>query len=156
MKLNNKTHLAITALILVVVAGAGGFFGGMKFQQSRRNTLFTQTGNGNGGMMRGTTGTRNGPASPRLGGFRPVAGEIIKSDDTSITVKLADGSSKIVLITEKTDIRKTNQGAKNDLTTGTQVAVFGSDNPDGSVTAQNVQINPERIGATVPIPAVKQ
>lgn len=149
-------HLVIIAVVVGVVAGAAGFFGGMKYQQSQRSAFFTQMGNVNGGMMRGTTGTRNGSASPRLGGFRPVAGEVIKSDDTSITVKLVDGSSKIVLITEKTDIRKTDQGDKSDLATGTQVAVFGSENADGSVTAQNVQINPARTGVTGTVPTPNQ
>ena len=132
MKQNNKTNLTVIALALVVVAGAGGFYAGMKYQQNKRGTFFTQTGNGQdrtGGIMRGGNGTRNGPASPSLGGFRPVTGEIIKSDDTSITVKLADGSSKIVLVTEKTD---------------------------GSVTAQNVQINPQRMGINAPTPTATQ
>lgn len=116
MKHNNPTtNLIIVAAVVGLVAGAAGFFGG---------------------MMRGTTGNRNG--------FRPVAGEIIKSDDTSITVKLNDGGSKIIMLSSSTRINMAAQGSKADLTTGTQVAIFGSENPDGSVTAQNVQINPMR------------
>ncbi len=152
MKQNNKTNLTVIALILVVAAGAGGFFAGMRYQQTKRSSAFLQPGNGQnrpGGMMRTGNGvTRNG--------FRPVAGEIIKSDDTSIIVKLADGSSKIVLVTEKTEIRKTDFGAKSDLATGVQVAVFGSENTDGSVTAQNVQINPQRMGINAPTPTATQ
>lgn len=139
------------AVVLTIMAGAGGFYGGMKYQQTKRPSAFFQLGNGQnlpGGTMRTGNGARNG--------FRPVAGEIIKSDANSITVKLTDGSSKIVLINDKTDIRKTDQGVKSDLTTGTQVAVFGSENADGSVTAQNVQINPTRIGTTGTEPIPKQ
>lgn len=66
----------------------------------------------------------------------------ISSDDKSITVKLQDGSSKIVLLTDTTSISKSTEGSKSDLKTGEKVAVFGTENSDGSVTAQNVQLNP--------------
>lgn len=150
MKQMNKTNLIAIALVLSGIAGGGGFFAGMKYQQNIRSSFFTQMGNG---QFRANTMMRNGGGT--RGSFRPVAGEIIKHDDTSVTVKLADGSSKIVLITEKTDIRKTDTGLKTDLTTGTQIAVFGSENTDGSVTAQNVQINPVRMGINSPTPAQK-
>jgi hypothetical protein len=39
-------------------------------------------------------------------------------------------------------ISKTQTTSKSDLTQGANVAVFGSPNSDGSVTAQNVQLNP--------------
>jgi len=60
----------------------------------------------------------------------------------TITVKLEDGSSKIILLSEKTSINKASEGSITDLTAGEKVAVFGTTNADGSVTAQNIQINP--------------
>jgi hypothetical protein len=58
-----------------------------------------------------------------------------------------DGSSKIVNISPSTTYSKTDTGSKSDLKTGIRVAAIGSPNSDGSVTAQNVQINPMfRIG----------
>lgn len=74
----------------------------------------------------------------------PTAGEIIGADEKSITVKLQDGSSKIVLLSEKTQINKAEKATKEDLKKGEKVAVFGTENPDGSVTAQNIQLNPQR------------
>lgn len=134
MKNNN---LVITILVAIIAAG-GGFFGGMKYQQSKQPTpgqFFTMRNGGQGGNM----GFRNGSAN---GGFRPVTGSIISTDDKSITVKLNDGSSKIVLIGDNTQINKADSATKTDLKTGDTVAVFGQTNSDGSVTAQNVQLNP--------------
>lgn len=76
-------------------------------------------------------------------GIRPVNGEIIDKDNKSITVKLPDGQTKIVLLSEKTVVRKTQEGKTDDLKKGETVAVFGNENSDGSVTAQNIQLNPQ-------------
>ena len=122
-------NILITVLVAVIAAG-GGFFGGMKYERQRSPALRgTQT------FGAGNRGNRNGFA-------RPVSGEIISSDDSSITVKLADGSSKIVLLSDKTTINKAESGIKEDLKTGVKVAVFGQENSDGSLTAQNIQLNP--------------
>lgn len=143
--MKNETKTPNPLLITVVVAaviGAISFFGGMKYQQSQAKTPFgfqnaggrTAMGNGNGTFMM----TRGGN-----GNNRPVAGEIISADDQSITVKMEDGSSKIVLINESTSINKAEAGTKAELTSGTKVAVFGTTNSDGSVTALSVQLNPQ-------------
>ena len=139
MKMTKQQIIGIIIVILLV--GAGSFYGGMRFQQMQRASQFrTQFGNfpglpnGNQGPS-GTQGRTNR-------NFRPVNGEIVSIDDTSITVKMADGSSKIVLITEASTINKTESGSMSDLAVGVKVNVFGTDNSDGSVTATNVQINP--------------
>ncbi len=105
----------------------------MKYQQSKQPS-FTRSGS-----QGGRTG--QGQPSGNRQGFQPVNGEIISSDDKSITVKLTDGSSKIVLVSEKTTINKASQATKVDLKTGEKVAVFGQQNTDGSVTAQRIQLN---------------
>lgn len=115
-------------LVLLLVVGVGSFFAGMKYQGNKQpSSLSSQQGFRNGGGR---------------GGARPVTGEIIGSDSTSVTVKLQDGSSKIVLISDRTTINKASSATKDDLQTGVRVAVFGQTNSDGSVTAQNIQINP--------------
>jgi hypothetical protein len=134
----NKSLIVIAILVAIIAAG-GGFFAGMKYQQSKSPARGAFFGNGQGarnGMGEGgQTGGRNI-------GFRPVNGEIISSDDKSITVKLDDGSSKIVMISDKTSINKASEGSKADLKTGEKVAVFGQTNSDGTVIADTVQINP--------------
>lgn len=123
--------------ILVVVALGGGFFGGMKFQETK-----AAGPNGAGHSQQGGFRGQNGQNRNAAGGFRPVVGEILNTDDKSITVKLEDGSSKIVLLPDNITVSKTDTTSKADLKTGVRVGVFGTNNSDGSVTAQNVQINP--------------
>ena len=147
-----KNNYVMTGILVLVFAGVG-FFGGMKYQQSKSTSLTSQFGNRQGMMRNGqfcnaTTGTTKTTGANR-GGFKPVAGEIISADDKSITVKLQDDSSKIVLINDKTQINKAQTVTKSELKVGEKVSVFGSENTDGSVTAQNVQLNPVK---TVPPP----
>jgi hypothetical protein len=122
---NNTTTLIVIAII---IAGAS-FFGGMKYQESKRPAFNRQTTNND--MRRGQNGNN-----------RPVNGEILNSDDKSITVKLIDGSSKIVLLTSTTSLNKAAEATKSDLKPGERISVFGVTNADGSVTAQNIQLNP--------------
>ncbi len=124
----------LVVAILVVIVGGGAFFAGMKYQQSKQPAFLRQ--------MAGVQGQRTGTGGNRTG-FRPVNGEIISSDDKSITVKLQDGSSKIVLLSDNTQINKAAEATKEDLKAGEKVAVFGQENSDGTVTAQNIQLNPE-------------
>lgn len=133
-----KNKNLIITILLVVFVGGGGFFAGMKYQQSQRGQ-FANGQFGGRGMMGGANVSGNN--GNRMG-FRPVNGAIISSDDKSITVKLTDGSSKIVLLSATTVINKANVATKEDLKTGEKVAVFGQTNSDGSVTAQNIQLNP--------------
>jgi hypothetical protein len=125
--------ILITVIVAALVGGAA-FLGGMKYQASKTPAFVRQFGNGN------TNAIRNGQA--RNATFRPLIGDITASDDKSITVKMADGSSKIVILSDSTTISKTSDGNRSDLTDGKRVGVFGIDNADGSVTAQNIQLNP--------------
>jgi Domain of unknown function (DUF5666) len=124
----------IVPIVLLIVGLGGGFFAGMKYQQTKSpSSQFF------GGGMRRFGGMGNGGG---MMGFRPVAGEILSMDDKSVTVKMPDGSSKIVILTDKTTFSKTETGSKSDLKVGAQIAVFGAANSDGSVTATNLQLNP--------------
>ena len=130
-----KQIYLITITVAVIALGVG-FFGGMKYQQTKKVPQFNRS--------RGSGQFRGGPGGNRSG-FRPVSGEIISVDDKSITIKLSDGSSKIVLISDSTNINKAEKVDKSTLQVGNPVAIFGQDNSDGSVTAQNIQLNPLRM-----------
>ncbi len=129
----NKKNIGVAVLVAVVFAGAG-FYGGMSYAKAagpmRGNTAFA------GGQFAG----RMGGAGGRAGFGGAVAGQILSKDATSFTVKMQDGSTKIVLLSASTTVMKTSQGSVTDLTTGTNVVVTGSANADGSVTAQRVQL----------------
>ncbi len=133
-----KNNLLILAVVGVVI-GIAAFFGGMKYDQTKIAGT-RQVAQGQGGANRGNLQGRFGR------GVRPVAGEIINSDDKSITVKMQDGSTRIVLLSSTTAISQAEPASKSDLKTGQRVAVFGMENSDGSVTAQNIQLNPQQMG----------
>lgn len=135
------------AVLACGVISAATFYAGTRYQASMQPSL----GNGQfeGNFQNGRTGNRMiGPGTGASGatrsGFRPVNGEIISVDDKSAVVKLQDGSTKIVLISEKTNINKAEKAAIADLKVGETVSVFGTQNTDGSVSAQNIQLNPQR------------
>jgi len=133
----------VVVLLIAVGVGALSFYGGIQYQKGQvttgRNYSIGQ-GTGRTGQS-GTAGTR------RMGSGQPVSGEILSMDDTSLTVKLIDGSSRIVLINSKTIFNKTATVEKTELKVGEKVGVFGTTNTDGSVSAQNVQLNPQfRVG----------
>ena len=141
-----KNNYLITIILVLIFSGAA-FYSGMKYQESKLRNFAGQFGASRGVMRNGQTGITD---INNRGGFRPVTGEIISADDKSITVKLQDDSSKIVLIIDKTVINKAQTVNKSELKVGEKVSVFGSENTDGSVTAQNVQLNPIEIGQQKP------
>lgn len=131
----NKNNLIIGILVVALVAG-GAFFAGMKYQQSKTPAR------GTGFQMTNGQNFRPGGRGQGQAGFRPVTGDILSVDGNSITVKLADGTSKIVFISEKTAINKAATATKDELKVGIRIAAYGTDNTDGSVSAQNIQLNP--------------
>jgi len=133
-------------LILIIIGFillAGGFWGGYANGSSKsRNTFnpanfaggnraanFNVTG---GQMIR--RGGQNG------GGF--AQGEIIAKDEQSITVKMSDGSTKIIFYSSGTDIAKTAVATVDDLTVGENALVSGQASSDGSIAASNIQLRP--------------
>ncbi len=130
-----KNNAVAFVLVALLVGGGVGFFGGMQYQKSQRGSFGPFSARGGSALGRGNV--------LRGGG---VVGDILSVDKNSITVKLPDGSSKIVLLTSSTSINKAGQGAISDLSVGIRVAAFGTTNSDGSVTASNVQINPMQRG----------
>lgn len=143
--MNNKI---IAGAVGVVVLVGVSFYGGMAYEKSSGTPR--QFGSGNGEQFQnrgiGTMGPRGGMG----GGI--TAGEIISKDTTSVTIKMQDGSTKIILIASSTEVTKTAKGSIDDLSVGTQVAVTGSTNSDGSITGQDIQIRP---AGTVPFGGIR-
>ena len=131
----------IIAGVAVLVIAGGAFYGGMVYaKKTTAKAATSQSGarqfaQGGGFAGRGARGGANG------GGL--VAGQILSKDDKSITVKMMDGSSKIIFLSGSTSIGKTSTGTPEDLSSGEMVIVNGSSNSDGSVAAQNIQIRPQ-------------
>lgn len=133
-----KNAKVLVPIIYVLIGLGVGFLGGYEYRNYRLNNARI---NGIGGnLQRFVGGTRGTNQNGMMRGA--TVGSILSMDDKSITVKLNDGSTKIVLFSGSTTFSNTISASKSDLKVGGEVAVFGATNSDGSVTATNVQINP--------------
>lgn len=159
---NHMNKLIPVVIAVVVVVGGGAFFGGMKYAESksprggsaqadfqnlqnlspeeRQQRLQESGANAGAGFRGGAAG-----GSQRGGGGGLTAGEIISKDEKSVTVKLQDGGSKIIFLSDSTEITKSAAGTLSDLEVGKNISVNGTANSDGSVTAQSIQLrsNPQ-------------
>lgn len=144
-----KTLLGI--IIVTVIIGAGAFYAGIKYDQSKK---IAARGTGNfanlsaeerqarmqqAGMANFAGGARGGRAGSG-DGF--ATGEVISKDDKSVTLKLQNGGSQIIFFTPSTPITKSVSGSASDIIVGEQITASGTKNQDGSISAQSIQIRP--------------
>jgi hypothetical protein len=129
-----KKHLTIWIVVTVVLVVVS-FYAGSKHGQNTTKNAFAQA-RGGAGQMGGRAGGRF------AAGGGVVMGSVISKDDTSMTVKMRDGSSKIVLYSGSTQVSKSAAGTAGDVAVGTTISVIGTQNTDGSVTASTIQIRP--------------
>lgn len=133
---NKKTIIYTIVGIIVLVAV---FYGGMVYG---KNQTSNSTASKFGTNMQNRA-SQFGNGGGRANGGNFITGEIISKDNTSITLKLVGGGSKIIFLDPKTEITKTASGSNNDLIIGTQISTTGTTNPDGSITTKSVQIRPQ-------------
>jgi hypothetical protein len=139
--MNKQNKIIIGGIVVIILA----FFGGMKFGEARGVTA--KLGFGPAAMMAQGQGGRAGVgmggragAGRQNGGF--VTGQILSKDETSLTVKLPTGGSKVVILSTTTPVSKMAAGSYNDLSVGSEVMVTGSTNTNGSVNATSVELRP--------------
>ncbi len=138
----NKNSL-LTTIIITIVVGVIGFYAGKQYQNTqcttgKSSTRINNQQGGPPGQMSGTSGQTNGQNGP-MGNNAPVSGEITSQDSQSITIKMQDGSTKIIILSNSTKIIKTTDGTASDLKTGQKVTVMGSES-NGSITAQTISL----------------
>lgn len=134
--------MIVGCAISAIVAGGLGFWGGQHFNQFTRGTRFAQMGNRG---LNGAVGAGRPNASGQGGiGMRggAVIGEVTAKDGKSLTVKLADGSSKIVILSDATTYRASSQSSLDKIEVGTKIAAQGASNADGTTIAASVEIDP--------------
>ncbi|HEV7449512.1 MAG TPA: hypothetical protein VGP13_03160 [Candidatus Paceibacterota bacterium] len=137
-------HISKNNMILGAVAGAvllgASFWGGMTYAKGSAPMRGGFAG-ANGAQFAGRAGAGGtGARGAAAGGF--TAGQILSKDANGITIKMMDGSTKIILVSGSTQVMKQASGTQDDLSVGTNVTITGSANSDGSITAQSVQIRP--------------
>src|SRR4030042_3053237 len=114
-----KTLPIIIAAVIVCV---GAFFGGMQYGQSK-NSLpknFGQNLQNGQQLPQGNLGMNN-----KGNGTNFLNGEVLAKDEQSLTIKTADGSSKIVFFSDSTQVSKMIEGAIDDLEIGKQITING-------------------------------
>lgn len=144
-----KVLYIVGVVVLLVLAGAGGFYGGVTYAQSQaQNTtadFFRQRGGGTADQG------ANGGNGFRQGNFQQfgqlVARGQVKSVDGN-TVQISTAQSVVtVKVDSQTTISKTDAGSLADLKPGDRVTVFSRDT-GSSPTASFVQIQgmPGQVG----------
>ena len=157
--MNKKMISPMVAGVITIGSIGVGFGGGVWYQKTQ------VASNMRGGRFTQMTGVNNRPGAPVGGaqsgipngnammGRGAVTGEITAKDDKSITVKMADGSSKIVILSSDTKYTETSDATLDKVAVGTKIAVFGSTGSDGTTTAATIEINP--VTCAVQAPAQK-
>lgn len=135
-----KKILLITIIGIVFVGGIS-FYGGMQYGKSSTETpningQFSRTMGPQGGTR---TGSRAMSGSQIRGGGM-IAGEVLSKDSTSITIKLPDGGSKNIFLSSSTKVMRSTEGNISEIGVGTQIFGQGTTNPDGSISAQTIQL----------------
>ena len=126
---------------VALLVGAGSFYGGMKFAQAKSPVRGNFQRGGMMGAQGGSfAGGQNGQRGGMMGGF--VTGEVLSNDGKTLTLKMRDGSSKLVLLGASTEVSLFVAGKASDLEVGKNVMVQGKTNTDGSVTSQSIQLRP--------------
>ena len=118
-------------LISHLIAIGVGVYGGMKYGQSKsplsnlsRQNFQNLSPEQRQQLSQGRTGGGTGANF--------LSGEVITKDEQSLTLKMSDGSSKIVFFSDSTQISKTTEGSIGDVEVGKQIMVSGDQNSDGS------------------------
>jgi uncharacterized protein YneF (UPF0154 family) len=134
----NKNLILI--IILLIGVGVGGFFGGMKYGESEALKNLTPEKMREIFQQRGGQFFAQNQGQRQRAGQNFVSGQVISKDEKSLTVKLPDGSTKIIFLSQSTQILKATEGSIDDLQVGKEILVTGNQNADGSLTAKTIQI----------------
>ena len=137
----------IPIIIALVIVGGGAFYGGMKYEQSKspldnfsRQNFQNLSEEDRQQLFQGNVGGTIQRGVERGTGAGFLNGEVIDKDEQSLTLKMTDGSSKIIFFSGSTEISKTAEGSINDIEIGKQIMVSGEQNSDGSYTAKTIQL----------------
>ena len=147
-------------IILVIAAGVGGYFIGAQSVQcdvpieGSTSSVPSPINLGSKNFANLTQEERDAKRALALeGGVAPeglsnrdmsgiATGEVLSINDTSMTVNLSDGGTKLIFLGSDITVQRLSDQSIEDVTTGDVVIVRGDANDDGSITASTIQLNP--------------
>lgn len=154
--MDKSKQKVIGGVVVAVLLMGASFWGGTVYAKHTAGNFAGRgqfSGTAANGQFGGRTGGMNGTGGISMrGGQGFTAGDVIAKDDSSITIKMQDGSTKIVLVNSNTEVLTSDKGTLSDVTVGEQVSVSGQGNSDGSVTAKSIQIRPAAPASTSSTP----
>ena len=119
----------ILFLIILILVATTAFYVGMKYQQSKMPQGVFFQGGGQTAQAR----------------ERMLSGEVISKDEKSLTLKLPNGSIRIIFLSEKTEFLKMTEGNLNDIEAGKQIMIIGNQTTEGAFVAEQIQLSPRII-----------
>ena len=140
--MGRRILVGLGILVLILVAGGGGFFYGVSVGEARASQAREQFA---GERIRGQGGEFAGPVRApepgQEGGARLGAGTLgtIEAIEGDVLIVSTQEGTVQVLTSDTTLIQKTMSVGVEELETGEQVMISGSRNADGSITARSIQ-----------------
>jgi len=140
---------ALSIIMAIIILGSGTFYGGMKYQQNKsslgdssRQNFQNLSAEQRQQILQGNIVNSLGEREDKISGQNFLTGEVIAKDEESLTLKIPEGGSKIVFLSDSTQISKTTYGSISDIEIAKQIKVIGEQNSDGSYTAKTIQLSP--------------
>jgi len=130
-----KKTLPIFIVIALIIA-AGAFYLGMKYQQSKGPNFNFNRGN----VLNKRFATSSNNFFGNQGRERIIRGQIIAKDEKSLTIKLPNGSSQIVIYSNDTKVEKSVAGQISDLQIGQSVDVSVKNIDNNILSANSILI----------------
>jgi hypothetical protein len=125
-----QKSISVGVVVAVVSLGVGYYFGKKAIISNESGRMGMQ-----GSQMSGRGGFARGGANGNV-----VNGEVVSFDGGMLTVKGRDGGSRVVVVTSATKVSKPVVASSSDVKQGALVLITGTQNGDGSITAESVSI----------------
>ncbi len=126
----NKKTLVSAGLIVVIALGM--FYIGAEYEKGKLSKLNSTCSLGKAKK----SSKKHSVVTPSA---NAISGTITAKDDKTVTLKMADGTTKIVDYTAATTVGKNAKSTIADLVIGEEVTVSGQPNADGTFAADNIQ-----------------
>lgn len=143
------TKERVSAVIILILLACGIFYGGVVYGKSHPSNKQFAAGARTGAFAQGGQfAGRQGTGSTTMGVV--TTGQVLSFSGNNLTIKTANGSSRIILVGTSTPITRSVAGASSDVQTGSIVTVNGITNADGTLTARSVQLQPAQVMPAAP------